>query len=98
MGLGTENRGISCYFEGIAREITLFASLSADRRSKYERFNNDGLVGSPISALRRILRHCGVGQLRLIPQDLQALILNILRTRRNADFQRSHFVGIAITC
>ena len=43
----------------------------------------DGSVKSPISALCCILRHCGVGQLRLIPQDLHALISNIFRNRLN---------------
>jgi hypothetical protein len=34
--------------------------------------------------------HCGVGQLRLIPQDLHALISNIFRNRLNPDFLRDH--------
>jgi hypothetical protein len=41
----------------------------------------DGLVKSPISALRFISRHCGVRQVFLIPRDSQALISNILRNR-----------------
>jgi len=34
---------------------------------------NDGFVKSPDAALRCILRHCGVRQVRLIPQALRAL-------------------------
>jgi len=52
----------------------------------------DGSVKSPISALCCILHHCGVGQLRLIPQDLHALISNILRNRLNPDFLRDYQV------
>jgi hypothetical protein len=33
----------------------------------------DGFVKSPTSALRYILRHCSVPDVRLIPQDLRAL-------------------------
>jgi len=33
----------------------------------------DGFVKSPDAALRCILRHCGVRQVRLIPQDWRAL-------------------------
>jgi len=33
----------------------------------------DGIAKSPDAALRCILRHCGVRQVRLIPQDLRAL-------------------------
>jgi hypothetical protein len=33
----------------------------------------DGFVKRPISALRFIPRHCGVPQVRLIPQDSQAV-------------------------
>jgi len=35
--------------------------------------NNDGFVKSPDAALRRILRHCSVRQVRLISQGLRAL-------------------------
>jgi hypothetical protein len=35
--------------------------------------NFDDFVKSPDAALRCILRHCGVRQVRLIPQDLRAL-------------------------
>ena len=38
----------------------------------------DGLVKSPTSALRFILRHCSVLKVRLIPQDLRALNLDLL--------------------
>jgi nitroreductase len=49
---------------------------------------NDGFVKNPISALRFILRHCGVPYVRLIPQDSQALISGFLRIRRKCDFLR----------
>jgi hypothetical protein len=52
----------------------------------------DGSVKSPISALCCILRHCGVEQLRLIPQDLHAFISNIFRNRLYPDFLREHQV------
>jgi hypothetical protein len=35
--------------------------------------NNDDFVKSPDAALRCILRHCGVRQVRLFPQELRAL-------------------------
>jgi hypothetical protein len=50
----------------------------------------DGSVKSPISSLSGILLHCGVRKVRLIPQDLHALILNILRNRLNLDFLQDH--------
>jgi hypothetical protein len=50
----------------------------------------DGFVKSPISALRFILRHCGVPSVRLIPQDSQALISDFLRSRPKCDFLRVH--------
>jgi hypothetical protein len=34
----------------------------------------DGLVKSPTSALRFILRHCSVLKVRLIPQDLRTFL------------------------
>jgi hypothetical protein len=37
----------------------------------------DGFVKSPTSALRYILRHCSVLKVRLIPQDLSALNLDL---------------------
>jgi hypothetical protein len=37
----------------------------------------DGFAKSPDAALRCILRHCGVRQVRLIPQDLRALPANL---------------------
>jgi hypothetical protein len=43
--------------------------------------NYDGFVKSPHAALRRILRHCSVPQVRFIPQDLRALPANFLRSR-----------------
>jgi hypothetical protein len=39
----------------------------------------DTLVKSPDAALRFILRHCGVQQVRLISSDLRALPANFLR-------------------
>jgi hypothetical protein len=50
------------------------------------RFNLDGFVKNPISALRFILRHCGVPSVRLIPQDSQALISKFLRSRLKCAF------------
>ena len=50
----------------------------------------DGSVKKPISALRFILRHCGVRPVRLIPQDSQALISGFLRIRLKCDFLRVH--------
>ncbi len=41
----------------------------------------DGLVKSPIAALRISPRHCSVPSVRFIPWDSQALISNFLRTR-----------------
>jgi len=40
-------------------------------------FSIDGFVKSPISALRCILRHCDVPYVRLIPQNLRALNLEL---------------------
>jgi len=37
----------------------------------------DDFVKSPTSALRYILRHCSVLHVRLIPQDLRALNLDL---------------------
>ena len=48
----------------------------------------DGLVKSPYAALRCILRHCGVQEVRLIPQYLRALPMNFLRNRLISDFLR----------
>jgi hypothetical protein len=50
----------------------------------------DDFVKSPHAALRRILRHCSVPQVRFIPQDLRALPANILRSRLKIDFLRWH--------
>jgi hypothetical protein len=41
----------------------------------------DGYVKSPDAALRFILRHCGVPEVRLIPQDSCALPAAFLRSR-----------------
>jgi hypothetical protein len=41
----------------------------------------DGFVKSPDAALRFILRHCGVPEVRLIPQDSRALPAAFLRSR-----------------
>jgi len=35
--------------------------------------NRDGLVKGPDAALRFIIRHCDVRQVRLVPHDLPAL-------------------------
>jgi len=43
---------------------------------------NDGLVKRPDTALRIILRHCGVLNVRLIPQDSRALPAAFLQGRR----------------
>jgi hypothetical protein len=50
----------------------------------------DDFVKSPHAALRRILRHCSVRQVRFIPQDLRALPANFLRSRPKIDFLRGH--------
>jgi len=42
----------------------------------------DALVKSLDAALRRILSHCGVQQVLLIPSDLRALPAAFLRARR----------------
>jgi hypothetical protein len=42
----------------------------------------------PYPLLRDILRHCGVRSVRLIPQDLRALIYNFLRRCLGYDFLR----------
>ncbi|MDY6822661.1 MAG: hypothetical protein SWH68_02525, partial [Thermodesulfobacteriota bacterium] len=52
----------------------------------------DGFVKSPISVLRCIPRHCGVRQVRLIPRDLRALILNFLLCRPKSDFLRDYLL------
>jgi hypothetical protein len=39
----------------------------------FQNVKTDGFVKSPDAALRCIPRHCGVRQVRLIPQDLRAL-------------------------
>jgi hypothetical protein len=39
--------------------------------------NYDGFAKRPSSALRCIFRHCGVLYVRLIPQDLRALNLEL---------------------
>jgi hypothetical protein len=48
----------------------------------------DDLVKNPHAALRRILRHCSVPQVRFIPQYLRALPANILRSRPKFNFLR----------
>ena len=50
----------------------------------------DGFVKSPTSALRCILRHCSVLKVRLIPQDLRALNLELFTLPSNFDFLRDH--------
>jgi hypothetical protein len=61
------------------------ARLAARRRHvrdlKGRILNLDGSVNRPISALRFILRQCGVRDVRLLPRDSQALISNFLRNR-----------------
>jgi hypothetical protein len=39
----------------------------------FQNVKTDGFVKSPDAALRRIPRHCGVPQVRLMTQDLRAL-------------------------
>ncbi len=46
----------------------------------------DGFVKSPTSALRCILRHCSVLYVRIIPQDLRALNLDLFTLPSNFDF------------
>jgi hypothetical protein len=43
----------------------------------------DDFGKSPDTALRCILRHCGVPVVRLIPQDLRALSANFLQSHLN---------------
>jgi len=47
----------------------------------FKAFNIDTRVKNPDAALRFILSHCGVQQVRLIPSDLRALPANFLRAR-----------------
>jgi hypothetical protein len=54
----------------------------------------DDFVKSPDTALRCILRHCGVTQLRLIPQNLRALSANFLQSHLIFDFLRVHHLSI----
>jgi len=48
----------------------------------------DGFVKSPTSVLRCIFRHCGVPYVRLIPQDLRALNLELFTLPSESDFLR----------
>jgi len=48
--------------------------------------NNDGFAKNPNSVLHCILRHCGVGELRLIPQNLFALNLEFFSLPSEFDF------------
>jgi hypothetical protein len=50
----------------------------------------DGFINSPTSVLRRTLRHCDVLSVRLIPQDLHALNLDLFTLPSNTDFLRVH--------
>ena len=50
----------------------------------------DDFAKCPHAALRRILRHCSVPQVRFIPQDLRALPANILQSCPKIDFLREH--------
>jgi hypothetical protein len=43
-----------------------------------------------VSALRFILRHCGVPKVRLIPQDSQALNSNLLQSHLLRELLRAH--------
>jgi len=43
--------------------------------------NRDGLVKGPDAALRFIIRHCDVRQVRLVPHDLHALPAAFLQGR-----------------
>jgi len=47
--------------------------------------NIDGFVKSPDAALRCILRHCGVRQVRLMTQALRALPANLFTNPSNMD-------------
>jgi hypothetical protein len=56
----------------------------------------DALVKSPDAALRCILSHCGVQQVRLIPSDLHALPANFLRVRSENRLFRNFYDFIKI--
>ena len=51
---------------------------------------NDDFVKSPNSALLCTLRHFSVLSVRLIPQDLRALNLELFALPSNFDFLRDH--------
>ena len=55
----------------------------------------DGFVKSPASVLHCILRHCGVALVRLIPQDLRALNLELFTLPSNLDFLQNHQIYAA---
>ncbi len=53
----------------------------------------DGFAKSPISVLRCILRHSDVQEVRLIPQDLRALNLELFALPSNSAFCETIKVG-----
>jgi len=64
-----------------------FARSKDKLRSK---FKVDNFVKSPSAALRFILSHCGVRQVRLIPSDSRALHLELFTLLSIFDFLRLH--------
>ena len=60
------------------------------------RSNFDALVKSPDAALRRILSHCGVRQVLLIPSYLRALAAAFLRARRENRLFRTFYGTIKV--
>ena len=52
----------------------------------------DDFVKSPTSVLRCILRHYDVLSVRLIPQDLRALNLELFTLPSSLDFLRGHHI------
>jgi len=52
--------------------------------------NYDNFAKSPSAALRFILSHCGVRQVRLIPSDLRALHMELFTLLSVIDFLQDH--------
>ncbi len=63
-------------------------AISQDRA--FFTHNVDGFVKSPTSVLRCILRHCSVRKVRLVPQDLRALNLELFALPSKSHFLRDH--------
>ena len=63
-----------------------------DRNAKvdYTIINYDDFVGSPTSVLRCTLRHRDVLSVRLTPQELRALNLELFTLSSNSDFLRDY--------